>query len=152
MKSYSSSLPPRFVSTRSSLLLVSPWDQQKHSPGIYFALNYWCELILCSWTQFLCLCCCARCRTLDEGRCVTDCSKGKYQSGGQCHLCDHTCSTCVDAGPASCTSCENGEGGRCADGWVLLLSTMSGACSAKVSLHCHFLTQNCLYLLNKRGS
>ncbi len=48
-------------------------------------------------------------RALDEGRCVAECAKGKYQSGGQCHLCDHTCATCLDAGPANCTSCDTGE-------------------------------------------
>lgn len=51
----------------------------------------------------------ACCRALDEGRCVVGCASGKYQSGGRCHLCDHTCATCVDAGPANCTSCDTGE-------------------------------------------
>ena len=49
------------------------------------------------------------CRVRDEGRCVEACAKGKHQSGGQCHLCDHTCATCVDAGPANCTSCDTGK-------------------------------------------
>lgn len=48
------------------------------------------------------------CRALDGGRCVAACAKGKYQSGGQCHLCDHACATCVDAGPDNCTSCDTG--------------------------------------------
>lgn len=51
----------------------------------------------------------ACCRALDEGRCVVGCASGKYQSGGRCHLCDHTCATCVDAGPGNCTSCDTGE-------------------------------------------
>lgn len=48
-------------------------------------------------------------RSLDEGRCLVTCAKGKYQSGGLCHVCDHTCATCVDAGPANCTSCDTGK-------------------------------------------
>ncbi|KTG42889.1 hypothetical protein cypCar_00035523 [Cyprinus carpio] len=43
---------------------------------------------------------------LDEGRCVVSCSDGQYPSSGQCHLCDHTCAQCVDAGAANCTSCD----------------------------------------------
>lgn len=48
-------------------------------------------------------------RAWDDGRCVTECARGKYRSAGHCHLCDHTCGTCVDAGPANCTSCDTGE-------------------------------------------
>lgn len=40
---------------------------------------------------------------------MVGCASGKYQSGGRCHLCDHTCAACVDAGPANCTSCDTGE-------------------------------------------
>ncbi|XP_013861969.1 proprotein convertase subtilisin/kexin type 5 [Austrofundulus limnaeus] len=54
---------------------------------------------------------CASSRALDGGRCVAACAKGKYQFGGQCHLCDHACATCVDAGPANCTSCDTDKFG-----------------------------------------
>ncbi len=40
---------------------------------------------------------------------MVSCSNGKYPSSGQCHLCDHTCAQCVDAGPANCTSCDTGQ-------------------------------------------
>lgn len=48
-------------------------------------------------------------RALDDSRCVAECARGKYRWGGRCHLCDHTCATCVDAGPTNCTSCDTGE-------------------------------------------
>lgn len=48
-------------------------------------------------------------RVLEEGHCVVECAKGKYRLGGQCHLCDHTCATCMEAGPANCTSCDSGR-------------------------------------------
>uniref|UniRef100_A0A3Q2P1X4 SPC3 n=1 Tax=Fundulus heteroclitus TaxID=8078 RepID=A0A3Q2P1X4_FUNHE len=48
---------------------------------------------------------------IQEGRCVVECAKGNYRSGGQCHLCDHTCATCTDAGPANCTSCDTDKFG-----------------------------------------
>ncbi|XP_068561703.1 proprotein convertase subtilisin/kexin type 5 [Cebidichthys violaceus] len=54
---------------------------------------------------------CGSSRALDAGLCVTECGKGKYQSGGRCHLCDHTCATCVDARPANCTSCDTDKFG-----------------------------------------
>ena len=68
-----------------------------------------CLLILwwCSWKRGFEIF--VNCRALDGGRCVLECAKGKHQSGGRCHLCDHTCATCVDAGPANCTSCDTGE-------------------------------------------
>uniref|UniRef100_A0A8C1E302 Proprotein convertase subtilisin/kexin type 5a n=1 Tax=Cyprinus carpio carpio TaxID=630221 RepID=A0A8C1E302_CYPCA len=37
---------------------------------------------------------------------ILDISYGQYPSSGQCHLCDHTCAQCVDAGAANCTSCD----------------------------------------------
>lgn len=48
-------------------------------------------------------------RALEDGRCVAECAGGRFRSGGRCHLCDHTCSTCVDAGATNCTSCHTGE-------------------------------------------
>uniref|UniRef100_A0A3B3TR78 Proprotein convertase subtilisin/kexin type 5a n=1 Tax=Poecilia latipinna TaxID=48699 RepID=A0A3B3TR78_9TELE len=54
---------------------------------------------------------CSSGHPLEEGRCVAECAKGKYRSGGQCHLCDHTCATCKDAGPANCTSCDTDKFG-----------------------------------------
>ncbi|XP_061555258.1 proprotein convertase subtilisin/kexin type 5-like [Phycodurus eques] len=59
----------------------------------------------CTGPQHLDCINCGASHALDEGRCLAECSRGKYQSGGQCHLCDHTCATCVEAGPANCTSC-----------------------------------------------
>ena len=65
---------------------------------------------LCDWPMLMWLPCSDWSRSLDEGRCEEQCSQGKYQSGGQCHLCDHTCATCLESGPANCTSCDTGEG------------------------------------------
>lgn len=81
-------------------------------------INYSRLLILRLRNAAFLWCSCRPCRALDEGRCVAECSKGKYQSGGQCHLCDHTCATCVDAGAGSCTSCETGEHRMRAAGWM----------------------------------
>lgn len=48
-------------------------------------------------------------RALEDGRCVAVCATGRFRWGGRCHLCDHTCGACVDAGPANCTACATGE-------------------------------------------
>lgn len=56
---------------------------------------------------------CCHCSALAEGRCLAECARGKYQSGGRCHLCDHTCATCVEAWPNNCTSCDKGEDALC---------------------------------------
>ncbi|XP_064164994.1 proprotein convertase subtilisin/kexin type 5-like [Anguilla rostrata] len=50
-------------------------------------------------------------RALEEGRCDTGCSPGKYASEGQCQLCDLTCGECSDGGPENCTSCEKDKSG-----------------------------------------
>ncbi|KAJ8347152.1 hypothetical protein SKAU_G00285530 [Synaphobranchus kaupii] len=45
-------------------------------------------------------------RSLEEGRCDTGCSPGKYPSDGQCYLCDNICEECSGGGPENCTACE----------------------------------------------
>lgn len=85
------------------LLYLACWDVNK---------------LICTWIIYMCcswegggngFCNVFGHRVLDDGRCVMECARGKYQSAGQCHLCDHTCGTCVDSGANSCTSCETGE-------------------------------------------
>ncbi|KPP76934.1 hypothetical protein Z043_103678, partial [Scleropages formosus] len=75
----------------------------------------------------------------DEGRCVIQCSAGKYIFDRQCHLCHHTCKTCSDGGPDNCTACDKDKFGveryffqgecleACPDGHFL---SQEGTCEA----------------------
>ncbi|NXE56364.1 PCSK5 convertase, partial [Casuarius casuarius] len=41
----------------------------------------------------------------DDGRCVMQCPRGKFEFKGQCHLCHHTCLDCSGSEPNKCTVC-----------------------------------------------
>ncbi|NWX95910.1 PCSK5 convertase, partial [Nothoprocta ornata] len=48
---------------------------------------------------------CPSTRAFDDGRCVMQCPRGKFEIKGQCHLCHHTCLDCNGSEPNKCTAC-----------------------------------------------
>lgn len=49
-------------------------------------------------------------RLLDDGHCVLQCPKGKFEFQNQCHLCHHSCKECNGSEPNKCTACGTGKG------------------------------------------
>ncbi|KFV18851.1 Proprotein convertase subtilisin/kexin type 5, partial [Tauraco erythrolophus] len=48
---------------------------------------------------------CPPTRVFDDGCCVMQCPRGKFEFKGQCHLCHHTCLDCSGSEPNKCTAC-----------------------------------------------
>ncbi|NXV23312.1 PCSK5 convertase, partial [Cepphus grylle] len=48
---------------------------------------------------------CPLTRIFDDGRCVMQCPRGKFEFKGQCHLCHHTCLDCSGSEPNKCITC-----------------------------------------------
>ncbi|KFP66141.1 Proprotein convertase subtilisin/kexin type 5, partial [Cariama cristata] len=48
---------------------------------------------------------CPLTRVFDDGHCVMQCPRGKFEFKGQCHLCHHTCLDCSGSEPNKCTAC-----------------------------------------------
>lgn len=59
-------------------------------------------LMLCS-PLFFCS------RVLDDGRCVVQCPRGKFEFNKQCHSCHESCTECSGSEPNECTSCAKGK-------------------------------------------
>ncbi|KAB0368883.1 hypothetical protein FD755_019917 [Muntiacus reevesi] len=55
---------------------------------------------------------CPLTRIFDDGRCVFNCSLGKFEFRNQCHPCHFTCQECQGDGPSNCTSCGVDKRGR----------------------------------------
>ncbi|KAI4573512.1 hypothetical protein MJT46_004752 [Ovis ammon polii x Ovis aries] len=51
-------------------------------------------------------------RIFDDGRCVLNCSLGKFEFRNQCHPCHFTCQECQGDEPSNCTSCGVDKHGR----------------------------------------
>ncbi|NXB01917.1 PCSK5 convertase, partial [Cnemophilus loriae] len=48
---------------------------------------------------------CPLTRVFDDGSCVMQCPRGKFEFKQQCHLCHHTCLDCSGSEPNKCTTC-----------------------------------------------
>ncbi|NWR75520.1 PCSK5 convertase, partial [Centropus unirufus] len=48
---------------------------------------------------------CPHTRVFDDGRCVMQCPRGKFEFKGQCNLCHHTCLDCSGSEPNKCITC-----------------------------------------------
>ncbi|XP_058024045.1 proprotein convertase subtilisin/kexin type 5-like, partial [Ahaetulla prasina] len=51
-------------------------------------------------------------RVLDDGRCVVQCPRGKFEFNKQCHSCHESCTDCSGSEPNECTSCAKDKKGH----------------------------------------
>ncbi|NXV43083.1 PCSK5 convertase, partial [Uria aalge] len=66
---------------------------------------------------------CPLTRVFDDGRCVMQCPRGKFEFKGQCHLCHHTCLDCSGSEPNKCIACGTGKKGQKTCLWKRKLRT-----------------------------